>query len=126
MTIREDGTERKVTAAEAFLLQLTKQGWEGDNAVASATLRAMEDVRAHGPVESADTVSFSWQIVSPGSVNGALTALRMAKLLHDYSEENAPILLAPWIVKAARVRIETRALTPEQNEIVKNACPSIL
>ena len=36
VTIREGGAERRVTAAEAFLLQLTKRGPEGDNAVASA------------------------------------------------------------------------------------------
>ena len=33
--IRENGREGRVTAAEAFLLQLTKRGLDGDNAVVS-------------------------------------------------------------------------------------------
>ncbi len=37
VTIREDGTERRVTAAEAFLLTLAKRGIEGDSAAASAS-----------------------------------------------------------------------------------------
>jgi len=36
--IREGGTERHVTAAEAFLLHLTKRGLEGDDAAARASL----------------------------------------------------------------------------------------
>ncbi len=38
VTIREDGRERRVTAAEAFLLQLTKQGLEGCGVSARASL----------------------------------------------------------------------------------------
>jgi Family of unknown function (DUF5681) len=38
VTIREGGTERRVTAAEAFLLQLAKRGIEGDGAAARASL----------------------------------------------------------------------------------------
>jgi hypothetical protein len=45
VTIREGGVERRVTAAEAFLLQLTKRGLEGDGAAAHASLTAIEKVR---------------------------------------------------------------------------------
>jgi hypothetical protein len=38
VTVREDGRERRVTAAEAFILQLTKKGLEGDRASARASL----------------------------------------------------------------------------------------
>ena len=38
VTIRESGTTRSVTGAEAFLLQLTKSGLEGDGAAARASL----------------------------------------------------------------------------------------
>ena len=44
VTIREGGVERRVTAAEAFLLQLTKRGLEGDGAAARATLAVIEEV----------------------------------------------------------------------------------
>src|ERR1700735_806356 len=43
--IREGGAERHVTAAEAFLLQLTKRALEGDDAAARASLAAIEEAR---------------------------------------------------------------------------------
>jgi hypothetical protein len=43
VTIREDGVERRVTAAEAFLLQLAKRGLEGDGPAARATLAVIEE-----------------------------------------------------------------------------------
>jgi uncharacterized protein DUF5681 len=42
VTIRESGSERRVTADEAFLLQLTKRGLEGDSAAARASLALIE------------------------------------------------------------------------------------
>src|ERR1700722_8898514 len=44
VTIREDGIERQVTAAEAFILQLTKRGLEG-GAAARICLAAIEEAR---------------------------------------------------------------------------------
>jgi hypothetical protein len=43
VTIREGGTERRVTAAVAFLLQLAKRGVEGDSAAARASLAILEE-----------------------------------------------------------------------------------
>ena len=83
VTIRDAGTEKKVTAAEAFLLQLTRRGLEGDNAAARATIRAIEEVRTHGIANPQETVSICRQIVSPGSVNRALELLRLAKLADE-------------------------------------------
>lgn len=48
-TIREDGTERRVNAAEAFLLHVTKQGLEGDGAAARAAMAAIAEARATPP-----------------------------------------------------------------------------
>src|SRR6516164_4859702 len=45
VTIREGGTERRVTAAEAFLLKLAKRGIEGDSAAARASLAVIEEAR---------------------------------------------------------------------------------
>ena len=45
VTIREDGRERRVSAAEAFLLQLAKKGLEGDGGAARASLTAIEEAR---------------------------------------------------------------------------------
>ena len=102
VTIRDSGTEKKVTAAEAFLLQLTRRGLEGDNADARATIRAIEEVRTHGIANRQETVTVCHQIVSPGSVNRALEVLRLATLADEYSEENARICwcrglsMQPW------------------------------
>ena len=53
VTIKEDGVERRVTAAEAFLLHLTKRGLEGDGAAARSAMAAIEEARSarktHGP-----------------------------------------------------------------------------
>ena len=61
VTVREDGRERRVTAAEAFILQLTKKGLEGDSASARASLTAIETARAHAArrTRSASSVSAS-------------------------------------------------------------------
>lgn len=50
VTIREDGRERRVTAAEAFILQLTRKGLQGDSAAARASLAAIETARASRPL----------------------------------------------------------------------------
>lgn len=121
VTIREAGAERKVTAAEAFLLQLTKRGLEGDSAAARVTIRAIEKVRAHGGAEPPKFLSFCWQMVSPGSVNSALEILRLAELVDEYSDESARILLVPWIVEAALERMKDPNLTREHHDMVNNA-----
>src|SRR5919206_2002294 len=46
VTIKEDGVERRVTAAEAFLLHMAKRGLEGDGAAARAAMAAIEEARA--------------------------------------------------------------------------------
>ena len=43
--IRENGRERRVTAAEAFILKLIKLGLDGDTAAARAAIAAMGDIR---------------------------------------------------------------------------------
>jgi hypothetical protein len=45
VTVREGGTSRRVTAAEAVLLQLTKRALEGDGAAARAALAMIEEAR---------------------------------------------------------------------------------
>src|SRR5215207_7601342 len=70
VTIREDGVERRVTAAEAFLLHMTKRGLDGDGAAARSAMAAIEEARsardANGCDDSLATVR---RMVTPGSVN---------------------------------------------------------
>lgn len=117
VTIREDGRERRVTAAEAFLLQLTKKGLEGDNAAARASLNAIEAARATHTSREPLHVSIVWKGASPGSVGASLDALGMAVKLNRYSE-SARYELKPWIVQAALARLGSRRLSIEEQRIV--------
>jgi hypothetical protein len=62
VTIREDGTTRRVTAAEAFLLKLTKSGLEGDSAAARASLAAIEHAREQHNAGLALQLFFSFEV----------------------------------------------------------------
>src|SRR5215469_1732449 len=102
VTIREGGAERHVTAAEAFLLQLTKRGLEGDSAANRASLAVIEEARSQ---QGADGIpQFVVALVDPGSVTYALLPLRMARKLDPY-RETARIVLEPWLVEAALARL---------------------
>jgi hypothetical protein len=116
--IREGGTERRVTAAEAFLLQLAKRGMEGDSAAARVSLAVIEEARQrHGTGQSqvgAMTIAF----VAAGSVTYALEPLRMARKLDRY-RETVRIVLEPWLVEAALARLPHTLSLADQRTIVK-------
>lgn len=120
VTIREGGVERRVTAAEAFLLYMTKQGLEGDNAAARAAISAIEEARARGwASNSREPMTIVFVIVSPGSVNSALEPLRMATKLDRY-RETARMALEPWLVEASLARLGERRLSAdEQDHVVR-------
>ena len=121
VTIREDGIERTVTAAEAFLLHMTKRGLEGDGAAARAAMTAIEGARAARlERDGSGALLLTFSIVSPGGVNTALEPLRMARKLDRY-RETARMVLEPWIVEAALTRIGNRRLTVEEQKTVVRA-----
>jgi hypothetical protein len=57
VTVREDGCERRVTAEEAFLLQMAKEGLEGDGAAGRAMMGALEQARAGGLPQGGDVIT---------------------------------------------------------------------
>jgi len=117
VTVREGGTERRVTAAEAFLLQLAKRGVEGDGAAAHASLALIEEAgKRQSGREPLDIVLVA---VAPGSVTSALEPLRMAKKLDPY-HETARVALEPWLVEAALARLP-QPLSPADQRIVVTA-----
>ena len=120
VTIREDGVERRVTAAEAFLLHVTKQGLEGDNAAARAAIAAIEEARAVRRVRDGHIPTFVTIYIKPGSVNSALQPLRMARKLDRY-RETARMALEPWIVEAALDRLGDLHLNVNEQETVVRA-----
>jgi hypothetical protein len=116
--IREGGAERHVTAAEAFLLQLTKRALEGDHAAARASLAVIEEATQRPGVSRPQVSVIIRSIMDPGSVTSALEPLRMAKKLDPY-RETARIALEPWLVEAALVRLNGTLTAAEQRIIVK-------
>lgn len=116
VTIREDGVGRSVTAAEAFLLHITKRGLEGDGAAARAAMAAIEEARAARGDDQ--TVRVIIRVaVRPGSVSGASERLRMARKLDRY-RETARMALEPWIVEAALARLDRHLSLEEQKTVV--------
>src|ERR1700733_10336659 len=116
--IREGGAERRVTAAEAFLLQLTKRALEGDNAAARASLAVIEEARERQGAGQSQISAIVHVLVAPGSVASALEPLRMARKLDPY-RETARIALEPWLVEAALVRLSQPLSRADQRIVVK-------
>lgn len=120
VTIREDGRERRVTAAEAFLLHLTKKGLEGDSSAARACLEVLEAARAkRGPFDAVSKVTRV--IVMSFSIGTPLRSLGLAVKLHPLSEDKVCWKLQPWIVEVALARLGSRELTVEEQRTVVQA-----
>ena len=120
VSIRENGRERRVTAAEAFLLQLTKLGLDGDSTAGRAAIAALGDIRGTDPSDPDPIEMIVRSIVAPGSVSSAVERLRIGTKLDRY-RETARMLLEPWIVEAALARFGEKQLTPQEQEVVLKA-----
>jgi hypothetical protein len=116
VTIREGGTERPVTAAEAFLLQLAKRGIEGDGAAARASLAVIEKAGNKG---SEYDIIRKILLVASGSITPALEQLRMAKILDPFGKTER-MALEPWLVEAALARLP-QPLSPADQRVVVDA-----
>jgi hypothetical protein len=117
VTIREDGVERRVTAAEAFLLNLAKRGLEGDGPAARASLAAIEERKERSSTHQGPCVIIR-TILDSGSVTYALQPLRMARKLDPY-RETARMALEPWLVEVALARLRGKLSPADQRTIVK-------
>jgi Family of unknown function (DUF5681) len=121
VTIKEEGVERRVTAAEAFLLYMTKRGLEGDGAAARSAMAAIAEARtARAATDSGYPPAIVLIGVAPGSVNTALQPLRMATKL-DRFRPSARMLLEPWLVEHALARLGQRRLSREEQAKVVQA-----
>ncbi len=120
VTVREDGIERTVSAAEAFLLQMAKRGLEGDSAAARQALAAITEARTlRDPMNGESVRRIVIQPVAAGSVDPAMRLLGMAKRLDAY-RSTACTVVEPWLVQRALDRLGDRRLTiVEQREVLK-------
>lgn len=120
VTIREDGRERRVTAAEAFLLQLTQKGLAGDSAAVRDSLEAIENARSQrgDDRQSVDTI-----IVSPISTGADAIFRSLGLAIKKYPEDEKRVRweLNPWIVEAALDRLGDVRLSAEDQRTVWDA-----
>ncbi len=117
VTIREDGRERRVTAAEAFLLQLTQKGLAGDSAAARASLEAIEAARAVRQDTQHRIDAIVWSVVKSGA-DSIIDTLWIARLKYPTDKARVRWELNPWIVEAALARLWDGRLTEaEQAEV---------
>jgi hypothetical protein len=117
--IREGGAERHVTAADAFVLQLTKRGLEGDGTAARECLARIEQAKERQGAGQSRISTIVLVGVAPGSVTTALEPLRMAKKLDPY-RATARMVLEPWLVEAALARL-SQPLSPADQRIIIGA-----
>ena len=116
VTVREDGRERRITAAEAFILQLTQKGLAGDSAAARASLLAIETARAKRSgqqgAEPLNIVLVFW------AIECVLRTLGAAVKKFPMDEKRVRWEINPWAVEAALARLGERKLTEaEQREV---------
>jgi len=120
VTIREDGRERRVTAAEAFLLQLTQKGLAGDSAAARASMAAIEEARAQRPNGGESPLVI--RIISVGmGIGCVLRDLGLGIKTNLLNKARTRWWLKPWLVEAALARLGERHLTPAEQRTVWNA-----
>ena len=116
VTIREDGREKRVTAAEAFLLQLTRKGLQGDSASARSSLAAIEIARASRG--SRDTPEILRVIFTDYGIGTVLQTLGMGVKCNPLDKQRVRWELKSWIVEEALSRLTGRTLTfVEQREV---------
>jgi hypothetical protein len=117
VTVREDGRERRVTAAEAFILQLTKKGLEGDSASARSSLAAIENARASRRSMGGDmpVVRICFRTFGLCCV---VEDLGMGLLVHPTDKDRVRLMLKPWIVEGALARLGSRRLSVEEQQTI--------
>lgn len=120
VTIREDGRERRVTAAEAFLLQLTQKGLAGDSVAARASMEAIEAARSARGGDQPMVTKIVLSSAGSG-VSTILDTLGIAKRRFPTDEARVRWELNPWIVEAALARLGNRQLTSEEQREAWNA-----
>lgn len=123
VTIREEGRERRITAAEAFLLQLTKKGLEGCSASARASLASIEHAR-QWQRGAATNVEILRVILCCFGLGRVIEKLGMGIHVNRASKDDVRFELKPWIVQAAVDRMKPNQLSIAEQQIVLSSTRS--
>ncbi len=119
VTVKRDGAERRVTAEQAFLLDLRIKTRRGD--VSAAELWSENSDVAMQLRMEADghelPLIIRRALVRPGSVSRQLECLRMVRKLDRHSTRPSR-KLEPWLVQAALARLGEQRLTIEEQRTV--------
>ena len=117
VTIREDGVDRRVTAAAAFLLHMTKHGLAGNGPAGRAALDAIEAARTARGAETATAEDIIIQWVGTKELNQGLEMLGLG-IVVDRFRDCCRMLLNPWLIETSLARLGERRLSvPEQTEV---------
>ncbi len=120
VTILEDGAKRRVTAAEAFLLQLTQRGLAGDSAASHAALETIEEARGKHVDASARVDEIIWVSIRSGA-DAILDKLGIAIKKYPADPKRVRWELNAWIVEAALSRLGDEKLSEKEQQIVWDA-----
>jgi hypothetical protein len=115
--IREGGTERQVTVAEAFLLYLRREAAKSGGGPASRAFKALTKQDADLRPSSGPAVN-TIMLCGGDNLSLILEPLRMARTL-DRCRDSARRLIEPWLVAAALARLNRTFSPAEQCVIVK-------
>lgn len=119
--VREGGKERRFSAAEAFLLHITRRGLEGDGQAARISMNAIEEARARrSSLHQGGIATIVFVCVVAGSVTPALAPLKMGRKLDPY-RDTVRVKLEPWLVQAALARLGERQLSIAEQVTVMEA-----
>ena len=118
VTISENGIERRVTAAQAFLRKLAQDGLKGDARATKLSLHAIDQGNSSRQ-HHANPIQFCVVSVRPGNPNFVMIPLRMVRKL-DAFRPTARVVIESWLVQAAVDRLGEKRLSPEdQAKVVK-------
>lgn len=119
VTIREAGRARRVTAAEAFMLQLTRKGLQGDSASARASLAAIEVAQQR--TTPRDPITVIRMLMVTFGIGTVMRDLGLAIKRRPLDKQRTRWELNPWIIEAALERMGSRQLTLDEQRIVWEA-----
>lgn len=110
---------RRVTAAEAFMLQLTSKGLQGDSASARASLAAIEVAQQR--TTPRDPITVIRMLMVTFGIGTVMRDLGFAIKRCPLDKKKVRWELNPWIIEAALERMGKRQLTPDEQRIVWDA-----
>lgn len=120
VTVREDGQDKRMTAAEAFLIHLLHSGLSGNSAAAMHSLDSTEQARATKERSTFKLEEIAVKFIATG-IDSILDTLGMAVLKYSNDEARARWELEPWIVEAALERLGDDTLSLTEQSIVWQA-----